>query len=30
MIDSKRAEFNSRINKYGIDQVTIELAALTK
>ena len=28
LLNSKRAELNSRINKYGIDQVTTELAAL--
>ena len=30
LLSSKQAEFNSRINKLGIDQVTVELAALTK
>jgi phospholipid transport system substrate-binding protein len=30
LLSSKQAEFKSRISKYGIDQVTIELAALTK
>ena len=30
LLSSKQAEFNSRINKFGIDQVTLELAALTK
>ncbi|MDG1750873.1 MAG: ABC transporter substrate-binding protein [Thalassotalea sp.] len=30
LLSSKQAEFNGRIAKYGIDQVTIELAALTK
>lgn len=30
LLSSKQAEFKGRIAKYGIDQVTIELAALTK
>ncbi|MEW6991182.1 phospholipid-binding protein MlaC [Colwelliaceae bacterium 6441] len=30
LLNSKQAELNGRIAKYGIDQVTIELAALTK
>lgn len=30
LLSSKQAEFNSRINKYGIEQVTVELAALVK
>lgn len=30
LLSSKQAEFNSRINKLGIDQVTLELAALTR
>ena len=30
LLSSKQAEFNSRINKFGIDQVTVELAAFTK
>jgi len=30
LLTSKQAEFNSRIAKYGIDQVTTELAALSK
>ena len=30
LLSSKQAEFNSRIAKYGIDQVTTELAALSK
>lgn len=30
LLSSKQAEFKGRIEKYGIDQVTIELAALTK
>lgn len=30
LLSSKQAEFNTRINKYGLDQVTIELAALNK
>ncbi len=29
LLSSKRAEFSGRIAKYGIDQVTVELAALT-
>lgn len=30
LLSSKQAEFKGRIAKYGIDQVTLELAALTK
>lgn len=30
LLSSKQAEFNSRINKYGIDQVTLELASVAK
>ncbi|WP_286269424.1 MlaC/ttg2D family ABC transporter substrate-binding protein [Thalassotalea hakodatensis] len=30
LLSSKQSEFNTRINKYGLDQVTIELAALNK
>lgn len=30
LLQSKQAEINTRIKKYGIDQVTIELAALNK
>ena len=30
LLDSKRAELNGRIEKYGIEQVTVELAALSK
>lgn len=30
LLSSKQAEFKGRIAKYGIDQVTVELAALTK
>lgn len=30
LLSSKQAEFNSRINKLGIDQVTLELTALTR
>ncbi|XQW84015.1 MlaC/ttg2D family ABC transporter substrate-binding protein [Thalassotalea piscium] len=30
LLSSKQAEFNSRINKYGIDQVTLELASIAK
>ncbi len=30
LLDSKQAELNSRIAKQGLDQVTIELTALTK
>lgn len=30
LLSSKQAEFKSRIAKFGIDQVTIELAALTQ
>ncbi|WP_448566562.1 MlaC/ttg2D family ABC transporter substrate-binding protein [Thalassotalea ganghwensis] len=30
LLDSKRAELNNRIEKYGIEQVTVELAALSK
>ncbi len=30
LLASKQAEFNNRISKYGIDQVTVELAALAK
>ena len=30
LLDSKRAELNNRIEKFGIEQVTVELAALSK
>jgi len=30
LLSSKQKEFNTRIKKYGIDQVTTELAALTR
>ncbi|MGB1199219.1 MAG: MlaC/ttg2D family ABC transporter substrate-binding protein [Thalassotalea sp.] len=30
LLSSKQAEFNSRIAKYGIDQVTVELASVAK